>query len=375
MKRNITYLLLAAWGLTLAACSDENDGPFIKESDSKTNKTSLVLLAPESGGSYILTEETAHKTWESFGWEDVNDVMVGPTNYYVEINTAESELDAIVFGPYAKQPVEITEGELNNALVQLGVTDANTKLDITTRVKQVVETSSPFEYYSKQVTATVIVYGGSVEEPGVPVLYVPGAHQGWSPDNAYEVFSMNDDGVYTGYVYFPSGGEEFKFTANPNWDGPNYGDAGATNGLSGTLSDDSGAGNLILGDAAGAYLLTVNINDMTWTAEAKTWEATANSWGLIGDATPGGWDADTDLSFSEKNGLLELNNVTLTDGEIKFRANDAWDLNYGDTKVDDTIDGIADKGGDNIAVTAGVYNISLDLRNPAQATYTITLVE
>ncbi|MFV0483537.1 MAG: SusE domain-containing protein [Bacteroidales bacterium] len=373
MKKNIKYILLALIGIAFAACTDDNDGPFIKDGDNTTGETSISLIAPESGGSYILREETADKTWETFSWTSPNDVAVGPSEYYVEVNTKDSELEPILVGPYAAQPVEVSEAALNTALVTLGITEPNTKVDVLTRVKQTVGTR--IEYYSAKVTSSVIVYGGSTEKPGIPVLYVPGGHQGWDPANTYQVYSMDNDGIYKGYVNFPAGGEEFKFTAQANWDGPNYGDAGATSGLSGALSDDSGAGNLKLGSTAGSYLLTANITDMTWTAEAKAWEATANSWGLIGDATPGGWDNDTDMTFNASNGLLELNNITLTDGEIKFRANDGWDLNYGDTKVDDAVDGIADNGGDNIAVTAGTYNITLDMRNPAQITYKVEVKE
>ncbi|MFV0291314.1 MAG: SusF/SusE family outer membrane protein [Mangrovibacterium sp.] len=373
MKTNIKYMMLAACALGMMACEDSNDGPFMKDGDNVTGENSISLIAPESGGSYILREKDANKTWESFSWVDANTVAIAPMEYYVEVSVEDNELSPALVGPYTTQPIQITEGELNKVLVTLGYTDANTQVDISMRVKQVLGSElTSIEYYSSLVSSSVIVYGGTIEEDGIPVLYVPGAHQGWTPDNAFQVYSNDNDGIYTGYVNFPSGGEEFKFTANPNWDGPNYGNAGTMADLSGTLSDDSGAGNLKLNAAAGAYLLTANLNDMTWSAKATTWEATANSWGLIGDATPSGWDADTDMTFNQSNGLLELT-TALTDGEIKFRANDGWDLNYGDTKVEGVIDGIGDKGGDNIAVTAGTYKITLDLRNPAQATYTLVL--
>jgi hypothetical protein len=48
----------------------------------------------------------------------------------------------------------------------------------------------------------------------------------------------------------------------------------------------------------------------------------------------------------------------LTANFIKFRANDAWDLNYGDTGAD----GSLEAGGDNIPIEeAGTYEITLDL--------------
>ncbi len=52
-------------------------------------------------------------------------------------------------------------------------------------------------------------------------------------------------------------------------------------------------------------------------------------------------------------------------GEFKFRANDAWDLNYGDKGADGTLEA----GGDNIKLTAaGNYTIRFD---PVKLTYTV----
>ena len=57
----------------------------------------------------------------------------------------------------------------------------------------------------------------------------------------------------------------------------------------------------------------------------------------------------------------------LIDGEIKFRVNDAWNSDFGDTGADGTLDA----GGDNIAVTAGNYRVKLDL---AMGTYELNQV-
>ncbi len=480
MKRNITYILLAIFGMAFWACSDENDGPFLVDGDNITGETNINLIAPESGGSYILREKDADKIWETFSWEDANDVPVGPLQYYIEVKDVNSEIDTTIFiGPYIKQPIEVTEGELNRALIGFGYTEPNSQVDITTRVKQVIgDEFTNLEYYSTIISASIIGYGGqdpsvkpqlwavgaalpqagwgwaspvvlvdenredifrtpevveltsegdanfrffaqtgwdgesynypyfvdngyaidtNFEDAGdgdnnfkfigesgeyfivvdhankevrlelaqVPALYVPGAHQGWNPGDAYKVFSMNDDGVYTGYVNFTDSSTEFKVTGQPNWDGPNYGGTSISN--SGTL-DSSVGDNLVFSGTAGAYLLTADVNEMTWKLEEATdWEATANAWGVVGNAV-GSWDDDVDMAFNQTNGLLELE-TTLTDGEIKFRANDGWALNYGDSDGD----GVLGNGDGNIAVTAGKYKITLDFRNPAQATYKLEL--
>jgi len=57
----------------------------------------------------------------------------------------------------------------------------------------------------------------------------------------------------------------------------------------------------------------------------------------------------------------------VTDGEIKFRSNNAWDTNYGD----DGNDGTLEAEGANIPISAGTYTISLDFSDPSAITYTI----
>lgn len=41
--------------------------------------------------------------------------------------------------------------------------------------------------------------------------------------------------------------------------------------------------------------------------------------GIIGSATPSGWDSDTDMTYSIENRCWTIT-TDLTDGEIKFRA-------------------------------------------------------
>ena len=87
-----------------------------------------------------------------------------------------------------------------------------------------------------------------------------------------------------------------------------------------------------------------------------------NSLGVIGNGTPTGWDADTDMQFNADKQRFYVD-LTLVDGEIKFRVDDAWTLDWGGA------DGKLEKGGANIAVTAGDYRIYVNLNDPANPTY------
>ena len=97
------------------------------------------------------------------------------------------------------------------------------------------------------------------------------------------------------------------------------------------------------------------------------WYVLYSSWGLIGDATPTGWDSDTDMVWDADRGVLTLT-VDLNPGFIKFRANDAWDLNFGD----DFTNGTLENNGSDIPIDeAGNYTIDLIL-DVADYTYTVT---
>ncbi|WP_281615573.1 SusF/SusE family outer membrane protein [Flammeovirga sp. SubArs3] len=91
-------------------------------------------------------------------------------------------------------------------------------------------------------------------------------------------------------------------------------------------------------------------------------------WGLIGSATPDGWDADQDLLY-DAEGENYFITLDLVVGDIKFRKDDAWDVNLGGTEESLV------HNGDNIAVAeAGNYTITLTVDesgDSAVGTFTI----
>ncbi len=185
-----------------------------------------------------------------------------------------------------------------------------------------------------------------------PEIYVPGGYQGWDPETAPALASVQSNNQYEGYVYMKTAGE-FKFTSARDWSHTNYG-AGATPGTLSTTGP-----NLSVPDS-GYYKINVDTQALTWS-DLKT------TWGLIGSATPGQWSTDTPMHYSPATGLWTVT-VDLTAGEIKFRANGGWSLNYGSNNNDGTLQ----EGGANIPIaTAGNYTISLKLGVPP---YTYTIV-
>ncbi len=144
---------------------------------------------------------------------------------------------------------------------------------------------------------------------GKPVLYMKGDANGW---NGYD-YLAGDDGVhFTGFMYLNQNG--FKFTTAPDWSGTGYG---------ADFSTAPDADNIVMTEDPGYYKVDVDLSAKTYTLTPIT------TIGIIGAATPGGWDKDTDLTYNVAERCWEIKDVELKTGECKFRANDDWAMQWG----------------------------------------------
>ena len=185
----------------------------------------------------------------------------------------------------------------------------------------------------------------------VDYLYTPGQANGWS-QTASQLLYTDNYADYYGYAYLDAGG--FKFTNAPDWAHINYGMGDAD----GTMSTDGGANN-ICPPSTGLYWCSVNTASLTYSLYEVF------SIGVIGDATPGGWDVSSPLTATDAMKLVWEGDVTLKTGTMKFRANDAWGANLGGS-----LDDLRQNGSD-ISVKEGTYHVVLDLSSlPYKATLT-----
>ena len=96
---------------------------------------------------------------------------------------------------------------------------------------------------------------------------------------------------------------------------------------------------------------------------------TLSDWGLVGSATPNDWGSTEDIEMYETSSNQFAIYAELTEGEIKFRFNEDWGVNYGDDGADGTLEPGAPT---NISIpNDGVFYITMDLDN---LTYEITEV-
>lgn len=339
----IKYIVLSGLaGIALWSCQDENLGPVLH------NNGGLAITSPTADQTWELKAATADEV-NTVTWSPADYGFKAGTSYKLEIdlagrNFAEPAVLAVVNALSA----DITQGDLNNILLAKEL-EGESPAQIDMRVIATVNPDVTPDT-SAVLTFTVIPFSSTVV---IPQLQVPGSYQGWAPsDSSTAVYSPKSNGLYEGYIYFNIDDAKYKYTVGPSWD-TNYGDDGDNGSL-----DKNGAD--IPAGAAGVYKLNVDFNGLTHT-RLRT------DWGVIGSATANGWDSDQNMTYdpATKKFTATLNLVA---GEIKFRANDDWAVNFGDDGNNKTLE----YGAANIPVAeAGNYTIDLIIVGVAKYKYAI----
>ena len=179
-------------------------------------------------------------------------------------------------------------------------------------------------------------------------LWLVGDYNGWdNSDKAKLILStVTSNGNAEGYAFLKKGG--LKLVTDHSWSNPaTFGDAG-----SGKLTNPGG--NISV-PSDGYYLIKANLGTMTYSL-------TLTTWGIIGDATTGGWSNQTNMVYDATSGTFRLvAHLTAGTTSFKFRGTSDWALNYGSTTKDANLNA----GGDNIPVSLEAdYTITLDLSVP-----------
>jgi hypothetical protein len=345
-------------GLTLLA-SCENDATITRLSVinfPKTFTTSAQTLA--------LTTNNDSTRVVTFNWAAVSYGITAPVTYSLQFDLP-SDTSGTAGWSKAKEVLVgndvLTTKMLGTDLNKIAINDLSlqpgTAATIVVRAKSFVDRAA----YSNAVTLTVTPHAIF---SGYPSLWVPGDYQGWDPSTAPTIVSVNSDKVYEGYVYIPAGGTlQYKYTAQPAWTPMAYGDGG-----NGALIEANYSGGNFTAPSDGYYELSANLNNMTWTA-------TKTTWGIIGDATPGGWSSDTPLTYDANNKVWKVTCDMLASGSFKFRANGEWKIDFGidaSGKLAYADNPLYPYNGSlsNLTVpSGGNYTITLDLHVPGQYTY------
>lgn len=248
--------------------------------------------------------------------------------------------DAVVILSSVKpNAFKITVSDLNGIFLRKFPADQVSSVDLRIRSVLVVDAGTgalgtgnkPFEYISEVKNANVTVYG-------LPRLDLVGS------GITQKIESALGDGKYAGFVKLD---KTKAFTLKDPDSNVVYGTTGgklAVNGTGITPTD------------SGWFKFGADTQGLTFTMEAYMI-------GLVGSATPNGWDSpDTKMDYHAQSGTWRIT-TNLIDGYIKFRLNDGWAWNLGGTP------GNLTQGGADIAVSAGNYTITLTIINGTTGTF------
>jgi starch-binding outer membrane protein SusE/F len=361
--KNIAKMFLAALVVTgFASCEDEQDLLFVNP------PASFQILTPQNGESVVLNGDTPNNPALTLAWEDVDYGTPTAVSYTVQIapngveNAWATPVD-IATSPTTFATVNMVT--LNNALDAMGF-EPEMEVGIDVRIKATVAGS--METYSNVITYLVTPYEGFVP---LQNLYLVGnaTEDNWNNNasNAPLFRDPADQNIFYYTGYFNAGG--FKILSMRGSWHPQYGSVSdGVLGVSGT--DGSNEPGQIMVATAGYYQLKVNIDDMTYTFEPfnASGATTYATVGITGSATPEGWPdngiQDVTMTATATNPhLWRVSGLVLTAAEAKFRADDAWTMNWGGATP---ISGVGVPNGGNIMVPAGgtyeVWFNDLDMR-------------
>lgn len=361
MKKKLKLSTLAL--LLIAGVSCEND-------DQKMASPSggPELLTPLDGSSYVLDPAVGTNEVTTLVWNHADYSVQTEVNYDVEVALAGTDFATTVAGGSTTNRFVVWSHEaLNTVALEAGLTPY-TAGDLEVRIKSSLGSNAEMVAYSNVITITITPY-----TTDLPKIAVPGNHQGWSPPTAPLMASSGFGQTnFEGYISLDG---EFKFLRPKadgtfDWDGDSadWGDDGT---FSGVLLN---TGETNCTATAGYYWVKANTATLTYSITPIT------TWGIIGSATPGGWDSSTPMTYNPTTKKWSIV-VTLVDGEYKFRSNNIWNAgsvqyNLGGFQADKVGDDYAGEsmsyGGANLVVTAGTYLVELDLSNPRAYTYTLT---
>lgn len=344
----ISALLLTLF-LSFSSCEDDAKLEFTAIPQGEFELTNTFL------SEYILPAENSTNN-------NIGAIFAfNPADFDVQTNVSY-ELQSSILGDFSdativptlsntNNQIEVSIGTLKTLAEEYGITAPGSGM-LNFRVRAYPgDTSSTTEMFTTPQSITVTLLeaqtgGGSGVEPSTWGIVGDG-YNNWGAFADAPFYTTDQADVYVAYVTLVDG--EIKFRENNDWTN-NFGDDGAD----GTL--EAGGANIVV--TAGNYKITLDLAGNTYSMEPFSWGIVGSGYNDWGNAGP-----DAKFTYDYVTDTFKVG-VKLIDGEIKFRKNNDWAENFGDTGVDGTLDA----GGDNLVVTAGFYAITLDFN---AGTYTM----
>lgn len=362
MKKYINKLIVFC-ALIFLSTSCQNDALLT------TLKTvSFSGLPQASPSTIILSTSTTNQPVVTISWPAVVYPVQAPVTYALQFDVPSDIVGSTAWGNSIRIAVgedvlskSLLGADLNKIAIQLGL-----PLDVVGEIVVRVESNLDRTSYSEPITLSVTPFSKPVV---FTALYMPGSYQGVPDVTTAAQLDPISKGVYQCYITFPaSQGLGYKLTTQRNMN-QFYG--AGTNGI---VVDGSTTDFAV--PAAGSYQITVDLNTSSIVALPY-------SWGIIGDATPGGWNSSSPMTYNYQQKIWTWTGPLLAKA-LKFRLNDNWNVNYGPQNQTDgimyhDIPAAPQPGAYNVPA-AGNYTVTFKINDidpanngfPISSTYTVT---
>ena len=343
---------MALAGLTMASCTQEHiDVQYIPENAVAPTLGAIEGCDLSDGGADIVVEYT--KADFGVATANVHNLYIAKTEDMADMKKAKAT--------FTDTTITLTQADIN--VVALDFAEAGSEVDLYFAVVANLNTDkgaavAGTDLRSNVVKATFKSYVADVlPTEKFDKVWVIGNYCGWDHAKTQFLFDYTASGnVYSGVIDFADAegvslaNTGFKLTGIAGWDDTcNWGEE-----TKATEVDEPASIQLITGGGSQDIMRYAKRFygfefDKTTLVLKKAWGA--DQIGIIG--LNGDWETDIVMEYNAKWTRFYADIDAAADTEMKFRADAAWDLNWG---VD------CAQGGDNIPVPAGQYRVYF---NPA----------
>jgi hypothetical protein len=343
MKRLSIYFFSI---LTLLFSCEKDETLFMLKSD----PTPPTITSLTSGFSKEITPQNLNDKMD-LAWNKADYGVNTEVKYTVEIDSkCNSFASPIVIGTTTSNVLSLTLDNLNSKLLDDLKVAPHQTAELQVRVTATLqnkypETSEIIPIAVKPWNDKPFALWMGENAPGVPVLF------------------KKISSKFEGYKYVKAG-TSFRLANNPVCADSTFSDAGTPGKMTAGSS-----GSKITFVNAGYYKLNADTKNLDFISTP------INSWGMIGTATPGGWNTSTPMTYNADNDVWEAQ-LDLASGALKFRANNDWAINYGPASIT-ALDGTLIETNDAINIAApGNYKVTIDFsQSKSPYTYKYTVVK
>lgn len=325
--KNIYKILIAFIGVLAVSC----DGDDVEKRTILDPVSTSEISAPATGQTFVLDVNEAAEEATKFEWSAAkysSDVVV---EYTLLIDKKGGDFTAAKTLATTKNVTNasILVRVLNQAAIDLGgIAEQEASYDV--KIKSAVSGGIP-QLSNTLITMKVTPYTGKVDYAFTEWYLVGDATaSGWENNKGNQILFRDTKNAneYKITGFFKKG--YFKTISNLGSWAPMYGGSGGTLAYRGKESDPDPASFEIVTE--GYYTFTMDVEKLTYklTAYDASAAATYPTIGIVGSSTAGGWDNSTPMVKSSFDPhIWSLGVTSLNDGEMKFRANNAWDVSWG----------------------------------------------